>query len=79
MSVTSHHGPSRVRRPRLHERPARGERPADERADRARSRPQPASDVRTWLIAVVVIGIVLLAFTGMVVLTALAGGDTFLS
>ena len=77
MSVKSQQRPSTARRPGAHERPA----PGAPRVDRgARSRPQrePESDVRSWLIALMVIGVVLLAFAGMVVLTALAGGDTFL-
>lgn len=71
MSVISQHRTSPARR-----------HAADERAGRrapARPAQKAASDVRTWLIALVVIGVVLLAFLGMVALTAAAGGDTFLS
>ena len=82
MSLTSQLRPSSARRHGVQERPARGGRPAAEQVDRpsaSRPRLKPASDVRTWLIGLVVIAVVLLAFIGMVVLTALAGGDTFLS
>ncbi|RZU30459.1 hypothetical protein [Blastococcus saxobsidens] len=80
MSVTKQR-PTSALRHGAHERPARGGPPAAERAERRARRPalNPASDVRTWLIALGVIAVVLLAFIGMVALTALAGGDTFLS
>ncbi|RBY95908.1 hypothetical protein DQ237_12270 [Blastococcus sp. TF02-8] len=76
MSVKLQQRPRTVRRPVDHERSEARVPPAEARGT-GRPKQQP-SEVRVGLIGLGVIAAVLLAFTAMVLLTALAGGDTFL-
>jgi hypothetical protein len=82
MSVKLQQRPRTVRQPQDHRPPAAGDSPAagsaEQRAER-RSAAKRSSDVRIGLIGLAVVAAVLLAFTAMVLLTALAGGNTFLS
>ncbi|RBY94437.1 hypothetical protein DQ244_03740 [Blastococcus sp. TBT05-19] len=78
MSTKLHQRPRTLRRPVVHDRSEPEAPPAAGRTTHRPQRQRRQTDLRAGLIGLGVLAALLLAFTAMVVLTALAGGDTFL-